>query len=123
MPVATSRAANSVVVSGPLGGADADIIAGRILIDLKGGAAQRVIRKRDIHQLAGYALADVDDEHRLDTVSIHALRWRTRWSISLQSMLDALAGGSADIPALRSEFAAAGASAVDDASSGTSGRS
>lgn len=94
-------------LSGALGGADADIIAGRTLIDLKGGASERIIRKRDIHQLAGYALADIDDEHRLDTVSIHALRWRTRWSISLQSLVDSLGGGPTDIQALRTEFAAA----------------
>ena len=72
-------------LSGPLGGADADIIAGRTLIDLKRVAAERVIRTRDIHQLAGYALADVDDEHCLDTVSFHALRSRMRWRISLRA--------------------------------------
>jgi len=92
-------------LSADLGGADADIIAGRTLIDLKAGAALPVVRKRDIYQVIGYALADVDDEHCIDIVAIHALRWRTRWSIGLQELLDSLAGEPTDIAILRREFA------------------
>jgi len=49
--------------------------------------------------------------------------WRTRWSISFQSLLDTLAGPPTDIQALRSEFAAAVASGVGDANTVTRGRS
>jgi hypothetical protein len=59
------------------GGADADVIAGRTLINFKAGAALSVVRKRTVYQVVGYALADVDD--RIDAVAIHALRSRTRW--------------------------------------------
>jgi hypothetical protein len=92
-------------VSGALGGADADFIAGGLLLDLKAAATTRIVRGEGLWQLAGYALADTHDRFTLRDVGISALRWRSRWVIALDELLSRLAGQSMDVSDLRREFA------------------
>ena len=92
-------------LSGALGGADADLIAGGLLLDLKAAATTRIVRGEGLWQLAGYALADTHDSFTLRDVGISALRWRSRWVITLDELLSRLAGQSVGTSDLRHEFA------------------
>ena len=51
----------SFALSGALGGADADVIAGAVLLDLKAATTPRIVRGTGVWQIVGYALADTDD--------------------------------------------------------------
>lgn len=104
-----------------LGGADADLIARRRLIDWKATTKAGIVGRPELWQLAGYALADTDDEHQIRQVGIAALRWRSTVSWRLEDFLAELAPGppaslklisgmprqraSIDIGALRRDFA------------------
>jgi hypothetical protein len=104
-----------------LGGADADLIARRRLIDWKATTKTGIVGRPELWQLAGYALADTDDEHQIREVGIAALRWRSAVSWRLEDFLAELApgppaslrhisgmplnGSSIDIGALRRDFA------------------
>ena len=92
-------------LSAALGGADADLIAGGLLLDLKASATSRIVARPGLWQLAGYALADTSDEHRIREAGISALRWRRRWVVSLDYLLASLAGRSVEVRDLRDEFA------------------
>jgi hypothetical protein len=74
-------------LSSALGGADADVIADGVLIDFKASRARSVIGAPDVYQLVGYALADLYDWYAIRSVGIHALRWRTRWTMPLEDLL------------------------------------
>jgi hypothetical protein len=67
----------SFALSGAVGGADADVIADGILIDFKTGKGRSLVSAKEIYQLIGYALLDIDDRYKITGVGIHALRWRT----------------------------------------------
>jgi len=93
-------------LSGALGGADADVVAGGLLLDLKAATTTRIVRGEGLlWQLAGYALADTPDAFALRDVGICALRWRSRWVIKLDELIARLAGQPVDISDLRHEFA------------------
>jgi hypothetical protein len=94
-------------LSSALGGADADVIADGLLIDFKASRARSVIGATDVYQLVGYALADLDDWYRIRSVGIHALRWRTRWTISLEVLLRRLSGVDRPVPDWRERFSGA----------------
>jgi hypothetical protein len=90
----------------PLGGADADLIYDRVLIDLKSTAQPRVIGRDELWQLAGYLLADTDDEYKIARVGFAALRRRRRLTWESQELLNGLSGGRAmALGELRSDFA------------------
>jgi hypothetical protein len=93
-------------LSSALGGADADVIAGGVLIDFKASRARSVIGAADVYQLVGYALADLDDWYGVRSVGIHALRWQTRWTISLEVLLRRLSGVDRPVPEWRERFSA-----------------
>lgn len=77
----------------PLGGADADLIAGRRLIDWKATSQPGIVGRGELWQLAGYALADTPDHFEIREVGISALRWRSEISWEFADFLEALAPG------------------------------
>ena len=93
-------------LSTALGGADADLVADGLLLDLKASVTPRIVGRPALWQLAGYALADTPDKHHIRRVGISALRWRRRWIVSLDYLLASLAGRSVDTADLRDEFSA-----------------
>lgn len=76
-----------------LGGADADLIARRRLIDWKATTRTSIVGRLELWQLAGYVLADTSDEHQIDEVGIAALRWRSTVSWGLEDFFAELAPG------------------------------
>jgi hypothetical protein len=88
-----------------LGGADADVIAGDLLLDFKATSTTRIAGRSELWQLAGYALADLGDKFGVRWVGISALRWRRRWTIPLVELLERLAGQSVNLEEARCEFA------------------
>ena len=93
-------------LSSALGGADAEVIANGVLIDFKASIAGSVIGTSDVYQLVGYALADLDNWYGIRSVGIHALRWRTRWTISLGDLLRRLSGVDRPVLEWRERFSA-----------------
>src|SRR4051812_7137778 len=57
-----------------VGRADADWIAGSLLVDVKATKDPGKLPARDIYQLAGYALLDYPDTHRLDRLGWYHAR-------------------------------------------------
>lgn len=92
-------------LSPALGGAGADLIADGLLVDFKASRDRSVIGSREIYQLAGYVLADSSDTFSIRSVGIHALRWRTRWSIDVQEFFDRLSGTRQPLSKWRETFA------------------
>ena len=92
-------------LSPALGGAEADLIADGLLVDFKASRDRSVIGSREIYQLAGYVLADSSDTFSIRSVGIHALRWRTRWSIDVQEFFDRLSGTRQPLSTWRETFA------------------
>ena len=88
-------------------GADADLIAGGLLVDFKASKDRSVIPSVGIYQLVGYALADFNDWYAISEVGIHALRWRSRWTISLDELMIRLSGTSRTLTVWRERFASA----------------
>lgn len=91
-----------------LGGADADLIASGLLLDLKSTARPSgVLTRVDVWQLVGYVLADAEDEYAIHSVGISALR-RRRWvTWPIDDLLAALSGHPhRPLAAWRSDFAA-----------------
>jgi len=86
-----------------VGGADADLILGDCLIDIKVSVQQRLDR-RWIYQLIGYALLDIDDAYGINEVGFYHARIGALLAWDLQTMLDETAGTATDISALRGDF-------------------
>ena len=76
-----------------LGGADADLVARRRLIDWKATTKTGIVGRAELWQLVGYALADTYDEYEIREVSIAALRWRSAITWRLDDLLVDLAPG------------------------------
>lgn len=102
-------------LSSALGGADADLVADGLLLDLKASVTPRIVGRPALWQLAGYALADTPDEHCIRRVGISALRWRRRWIVSLDYLLASLAGLPVNVTELRNEFSTVVEAATPDA--------
>ena len=100
-----------------IGGADADIIDEGCLIDIKCTKSPK--QTNFLRQVIGYALLDVDDEHRLDSVGIYLARQGIFWRVPLDDIArqagatlqqlreNAPWGNPADREALRREIAEA----------------
>jgi len=86
-----------------LGGADADLILGRRLIDIKTVQKPKLTREY-LWQLAGYVLADLNDEYEIDEVGFYFARHGQELSWKVQDFFNYLAGHDVDISALRREF-------------------
>lgn len=92
--------------------ADADLIADRLLVDIKtrlgpknprtGARADR-LQKSDVQQLLGYVLFDTTDRYRIDAVGIYSARYGRLTTWPLPELLDRLAGEPVDLAAERRE--------------------
>jgi hypothetical protein len=89
-----------------LGGADADLIADETLWDMKSSASRdRIIKREEVWQLAGYSLADVSDTYAIKAVGILAIRRRTRVRWTLAQLLKTLSRIERPIEEWRADFA------------------
>lgn len=88
-----------------LGGADADLIADRALVEVK--ATKRTqLPPRMVWQVLGYLLADTDDEYELEHVGWYFARHGLTWSFPVADFCARLANGApVDLAAERSAFA------------------
>ena len=62
------------VGSGLVGGADADLIIGNTLVEIK-AIKPRELKLRDLQQVVCYSLLDTDDHYQLDSIAILAARY------------------------------------------------
>jgi hypothetical protein len=93
--------------SAALRGADADLITDTgLLLDLKSTSTTKNCSTVDIWQLCGYALADTNDQYKIRSVGLSALRWRTQCSWALDELFPMLAGEPVSVENLRHDFAA-----------------
>jgi hypothetical protein len=86
--------------------ADADLVAGRMLLELKTSAKRLSLGIRDLFQLIGYALLDFTNEYRLDSIAIFSARYGYLATWPLQRILEDLAGEPVDLQATRVAFQA-----------------
>jgi len=102
--VAICRAAPTFAGSGDVGGADADLVVGRRLIEIKSVSRPEVLTDKAIWQLAGYVLLDYDDAYRIDEVSFYMSRvgWLATWRVE---EFFRLLGARLPLRQLRDEFA------------------
>jgi hypothetical protein len=93
--------------------ADADLITGRTLVEvkvklggkrMKDGSRYANLDLETVRQLVGYVLHDVDDVYRLDRVAIYEGRYGLLTSWPLQDFLDRLAGWNVDLAAEREAY-------------------
>ena len=80
--------------------ADADLIAGGLLLDLK-TTARPELPLSDIFQLAAYALMDSRNQYRLDTVGVFLARYGHLTTWPLEAFLSELAGHPVDVSQAR----------------------
>jgi len=93
-------------------GADADVIAGGLLLEVKvqlgdrtaGGRRRCSLHQRTMHELLGYVLLDYNDTYRLDGVAVYAARYGYLACWPLRELLAELAGRPVDLAELREEF-------------------
>jgi hypothetical protein len=98
--------------SGDVGGADADVIAGGALVEVKttlGGQARDGRRRcslaqQTVHQLLGYLLLDYDDAYAISALGVYAARYGHLACWPLAELLPELAGGPVDLAAERAAF-------------------
>jgi hypothetical protein len=101
--------------SGPLGGADADLIYDGTLLDLKSTSTARVLGRIELWQLLGYLFADTGDAYRIRQMGFSALRRRRTIFWPSQELIDMLAGRpSSPVEHWRREFAGLLASCASD---------
>jgi hypothetical protein len=86
-----------------VGGADADLICGTTLVEIK-AHKDSSIPGRDIWQLAVYALMDFDDRYGIDTVTLLSARQGTSVSWPLVGLLTELAGKPINVAELRASL-------------------
>lgn len=89
--------------SGEIGGADADLILDRTLLELKTTRQDSFERVDHIYQLLGYALLDYSDEYRLSGIGVYLARrgLLVRWEIA--ELLDVCCEAG-DLAKLRRDF-------------------
>jgi hypothetical protein len=86
--------------------ADADVIAAGLLLDAKTNATSPSLAVADLFQIIGYALLDVHDAFRLDSVAVFNARYNHLATWHLETLLAELSGGAVEIPTLREQFRA-----------------
>jgi hypothetical protein len=83
--------------------ADADLVAGGLLLDLK-TSSKSSLAVTDLFQVIGYALLDFEDAYRVAELGIFAARYGYLAAWELDDLLDALAGREMHISAVRDKF-------------------
>jgi hypothetical protein len=86
-----------------IGGADGDLIAAGLLLELK-TSAKLTLAAKDLYQLIGYALLDFDDEYKLAELGIFSARYAYMANWSLDALLEELAGRRVSVETVRREF-------------------
>jgi len=86
-----------------LEGADADLILGSTLLDIKTWK-NAVPERPDIWQLVGYLLADFDDGYKIRSAGFYFSRHGSRIVWTVDDLLARLAGHDVDLAATRKEF-------------------
>jgi hypothetical protein len=94
-----------------VGGADADVIAGGLLLewkvnlgDRRSGRFRCSLRQKVIHQLLGYLLLDYDDAYQVDALGVYAARYAYLVTWPLAELLAELAGTPVDLARARADF-------------------
>lgn len=93
--------------------ADADLIAGGVLVDFKAsqgrarkdGTRAAALDRTELDQLLGYALMDYSDQFGIHTVAIYGVRFGHLASWPLTDLAAQMAGRHVDIAELRQQFA------------------
>jgi len=94
--------------------ADADLIAGGMLVDFKAGQGGKPradgtraagLARTEIDQLLGYTLLDYSDKFALHTVAIYAVRFGYLEAWPITDLCTQMAGHPVDLAQLRSQFA------------------
>jgi hypothetical protein len=86
-----------------IGGADGDLIAAGLLLDLK-TSKKLTLGVKDVLQVIGYALLDFDDEFGINEVGIFSARYAYLATWDLVSLASELAGHEVNLPAARQQF-------------------
>jgi hypothetical protein len=86
-----------------IGGADGDLIAAGLLLELK-TSAKLTLAVKDLFQVIGYALLDFDDAYKLTEVGIFSARYAYLATWDLGSLLSELAGHPISLQTARQEF-------------------
>jgi hypothetical protein len=89
--------------SAMIGGADGDLIAAGLLLELK-TSAKLTLALKDLFQVVGYALLDFDDEYKLTEVGVFSARYAYLATWSLDGLLSELAGQPVGLQSVRQEF-------------------
>jgi hypothetical protein len=84
--------------SADVGGADLDVVANGLLVELKttlgpkrrDGSRRFALSQVEIYQLLGYLLLDYTDSFRIDSCCIYNARWRTQVVWPVQQLLELL---------------------------------
>jgi len=87
-----------------VGGADADLIAARLLLDVKTTAKKLSLARVDVFQLLAYTLLDFENAYSLDSVGLSSARYGYMVIWNLRELLKELSGCPVDLAALREEF-------------------
>lgn len=94
--------------------ADADLIAGGVLVDFKAGQGRppradgtraASLARTDIDQLLGYALMDYSDTYGLHSVAVYAVRFGHLAIWPLEELATRMGGKPLDLAELRTQFA------------------
>lgn len=86
-----------------VGGADADLIVGSTLIDIKSTMLRR-LRRQDLYQLVGYTLLDYEDAYGVDEVAFYLARRPALVRWRLDDLLEEMAGDVVDPAELRADL-------------------
>ena len=90
--------------SGDVGGADADMIIGGTLVDLKTSRQRRPCDRQDLWQLAGYALLDYRGKRPISALALDFVRRDRTFSWPLDDLLAALANSRQPVSSWRNKF-------------------
>ena len=91
--------------SGDVGGADADIIIDRWLMEFKTTVLGRVDKVRGLYQLIGYSLLDYDDEYGIEKLGFYMARQGQVIEWPIADLFERLTGqGSPSLQELRRDF-------------------
>lgn len=91
--------------SNEIGGADADLIADRCLIEIKTTVSPKFSRKRILYELLGYVFLDYEDEYAIDAVAVYLSRQALtiRWPL-IELLGTLLECDRVSVPELRASF-------------------
>lgn len=92
--------------------ADADLIAGGLLLELKvnlgdprsDGRRRCSLGRQTLYELLGYLLLDYDDAYRVEALGVYSARYAHLAIWPLTELLGVLAGGPVDLAQARAQF-------------------